>query len=349
MRCRIVWSLCIAGTLFAFRVSFAQGGPAVPVLCYHGFSGDTSAAQGKLTESYARFGEMLRFLKDEGYRTMFPEELLRDHARVEKAIIMTFDDGRKDQLKAAAMMREYGMRGIFFVVPSRIFGDSSKYLTSRDLALLTQWGHQIGVHGFAHQSMVESSGETENVRTLALKTVKEAVPSQSDFPNFAFPFGHYDTSSVALTSGYFRFLHTVNPGYWDGRSTLLPRLLVTADKPIVFLMDYVKRSSRFKPSLVRITPDGGIGNVVSFKVTGAVEPIDLSVMAVSADRDGYHYATHTVGDFVSGSGDSLFFDLRRYIERFYQEKRAVLSYAFVKSHDSSIFYVSSGQTHWVAR
>lgn len=334
--------------LLVGAVSFAQVREAVPVLCYHGFAEDTSAIRGKLTEPYAQFEEMLRFLAKNGYQPSFPEELQTVGPDMKKPIIITFDDGRKEQLRAAALMQKYGMKGLFFVIPSRISEESNEYLTPADLAMLTSWGHQIGVHGYAHRSMVESPEETEAVRNAALGVVKAAVPSQRVFPSFAFPFGHYDTSVVDLTMQGYRYLHTVNPGYWDRRSNLLPRMLITRDKPPIFFEKYIRESSRFNPPLVAITQNGGRRNVVSFRLTDTVAAAVLEILAVSADRDGYHYTSHKVGDHASIHGNVLLFDLRKHLESFYQTTRMVLSYAFVK-RDSSVFYVSSGQTHWVEK
>lgn len=340
----------VAGAFLLASVSFAQIRGPVPVLCYHGFADDTSVIRGKLTELYARFEEMLKFLNENGYQTSFPEELQTSERGRAKPIILTFDDGRKDQLRAAEMMREYGMRGIFFIIPSRISGEGNEFMTKQDLALLTMWGHQIGIHGSAHRSMVESPEETEAVRTsAALEVIKEAVPSQRAFPSFAYPFGHYDTSIVAMTAEMYRYLHTVNPGYWDGRSNLLPRMLLTNDKPAVFFQDYIKRSSQFSPSLVAITQNGAVGNVIAFRITDPVTMNDLAIIAVAADRDGYHYTSHPAADVVSVEGDVLLLELRKYLVDFFQPTRIVLSYAFVKRDNSSFYYISSGQTNWVEK
>lgn len=221
-------------------------------------------------------------------------------------------------------------------------------MTKEHLVFLQDLGHQIGIHGFSHRSMVESPEETEAVRSQALRVIQEAVPSQRAFPSFAYPFGHYDTSIVKLTSGIFRYLHTVSPGYWDGRSKLLPRMLITSDRPAEFFQEYIRTASSFKPVLVPITQDGAWTGVVRFRIDGAV-PSGFGIIAVSADKDGYHYTSHPAADVISVEGTILSFDVQKYLRNFFQETRNVLSYAFVGKNGSSLYYISSGQSNWVKR
>ncbi|MBI4429976.1 MAG: polysaccharide deacetylase family protein, partial [Ignavibacteriales bacterium] len=257
----------LAGATLLCTLSFAQVNAPVPILCYHGFASDTSALQGKLTEKYGRFDKMLEFLIDHGYQTVFPEELEVEEVDIKKPVILTFDDGRKEQLRAAEMMNKRGMRGIFFIVPSRISSAGrSEFLTKEDLAILWELGHQIGVHGFSHRSMVESPEETEAVRTQSLPVIQEAIHMQRVFPSFAYPFGHYDTSVVQVVSEFYRYLHTVNPGYWDGRSKHIPRTLITNDRPEEFFQEYILKSSEYQPSLSSLLKDGSQANVVPFRV-----------------------------------------------------------------------------------
>ncbi|HLF19857.1 MAG TPA: polysaccharide deacetylase family protein [Bacteroidota bacterium] len=337
----------LTGTILLCTLSFAQVGTPVPVLCYHGFADDTTAIQGKLTEKYRRFDEMLQFLSSHGYQTVFPEELDEVDAPIKKPIILTFDDGRKDQLRAAEMMKERGMRGIFFIVPSRISSGRAEFMTNDDIALLSAQGHQIGVHGSSHRSMVESPEEKEAVRTQALSVIKDAVPSQTVFPSFAYPFGHYDTSVVEVVTELYRYLHTVSPGYWDRRSHHIPRMLITSDKPVEFLQDYVLRSYEFRASLNSLIKDGAQASVVPFRIVGRVSVSGLNIIAVSADREGYHYSSHSAVDVVSIRESVLRFDIRKFLKLYFQETRAVLSYAFVTGEGSSLRFLSLGQTHWV--
>ena len=342
--------LIIVGSFFLCWVSFSQVGPPIPVLCYHAFASDTGAVQGKLTERFSRFEEMLRFLSAHGYETIFPEELdKRGSLRIKKPVIMTFDDGRKEQIQAAEMMRKYRMRGIFFVIPSRITSGRPDFMNKEDLATLASQGHQIGVHGYSHRSMAESPEEVEDVRTRSRGILQEAVPSQHSFPHFAYPFGHYDSSVVSIAGKIYRYLHTVNPGYWDRRSQQLPRMLITSDKPIGFFQNYVRLAPQFKPSLISLTPDGGQANLVAFRIVDPMSIPEIEVMAVSSDRDGYLYTSRPCANVVAIQKLTLVFDLQKFLKLYFQDSRKVLSYAFMRNNDSSFYYLSTGQSNWVIR
>jgi peptidoglycan/xylan/chitin deacetylase (PgdA/CDA1 family) len=73
----------------------------------------------------ASFGRKLRHLADNGYVTLSADEYFRVLVGVgpvpEKAVVLTFDDGRGSVWSIAGpLMRRYGMKGIVFLVPGRM-------------------------------------------------------------------------------------------------------------------------------------------------------------------------------------------------------------------------------------
>jgi peptidoglycan/xylan/chitin deacetylase (PgdA/CDA1 family) len=95
---------------------FVTGGPLprgdVPVFVFHSVEPET-------------FGRKLRHLADNGYRTLSIEEyyqgLLGARPFPEKAVLLTFDDGRGSLWSVGApLLRRYGMRGVCFLVPGRM-------------------------------------------------------------------------------------------------------------------------------------------------------------------------------------------------------------------------------------
>lgn len=322
----------------------------IPVLCYHGFTDDTSGSTGKLTEQYARFEEMLRFLAQTGSQSVFPEEIHAVPGAPSRPIIITFDDGRKDQLRAAKMMHQYGFKGIFFVIPARIEAESEQFMTPTDLRQLNHWGHQVGVHGFEHRSLPSTPKETDASVSTSLERLRLILSGQSSFPNFAYPFGHYDSATYSRTAGAYKFLHTVNPGYWDGMSDLLPRMLITSDNPVDFFKAYVLASAEFRPVLELMTPDGSTAEMVEFR---SLHPIDikrLEILSVSVDKEGYHYAMHPAVSALQLEGSRVMLDLPGHLQRYYHDTRTVISYALVeRGEQGEIIYLSPGVMHWVVR
>jgi peptidoglycan/xylan/chitin deacetylase (PgdA/CDA1 family) len=95
---------------------FVTGGPLprgdVPVFVFHSLEPES-------------FGRKLRHLADNGYVTLSAAEyhqgLLGGRPFPEKAVLLTFDDGRGSLWTVGApLLRRHGMRGVVFLVPARI-------------------------------------------------------------------------------------------------------------------------------------------------------------------------------------------------------------------------------------
>lgn len=98
---------------------FVTGGPLprgqVPVFVFHSLEPKRFAAQ-------------LQHLKDNGYVTLGADEYFRvlvgAVAPPEKAVVLTFDDGRASLWSVGApLLKYFGMRGIVFLVPGRTRND----------------------------------------------------------------------------------------------------------------------------------------------------------------------------------------------------------------------------------
>jgi peptidoglycan/xylan/chitin deacetylase (PgdA/CDA1 family) len=95
---------------------FVTGGPLppgdVPVFVFHSLEPDS-------------LGRKLRHLADNGYVTLSGTEyhdiLCGKKAAPDKAVLLTFDDGRGSLWTVGApLLRQYGMKGVVFLVPGRI-------------------------------------------------------------------------------------------------------------------------------------------------------------------------------------------------------------------------------------
>ncbi|HEU0078955.1 MAG TPA: polysaccharide deacetylase family protein, partial [Longimicrobiaceae bacterium] len=141
-------ALCCGASPAASQQVQAQGG--IPVLAWHRFADRPAPEAGSLTESYAGFGEMLAFMRREGFRSVFPEEVRPGAGR---QVVLTFDDGPEESLRAAEMLERHGFRGIFFVIPARTRADGEGYLTPAEAERLARAGHRVAAHGYDHRSM----------------------------------------------------------------------------------------------------------------------------------------------------------------------------------------------------
>lgn len=324
----------------------AAGEVGIPVLTWHGFADSLTGQGGNLTETYARFEEMLRFLRDQGFRSVFPEEVRPgdDHRRL---VVLTFDDGPRNHLRAAEILERYGFRGIFFVIPNRIRNGHPQHLTQDEVRRLMRGGHRVAAHGYYHRSLAGSGAEVAASLARSPGIMRAHGEPRAATADFAFPFGHYTPEVAEALAGTYRWLHTVDPGYWDGRSALLPRLLLMNDVDLSLFTDYVAGGAGNLPAWEPLFPSGGMGDSVAFLAHGTPVPADLALFAVSADAEERSYAAHPLGENVRVRGDTVWVDLRAHTRRWFPPERIAISYALVTREGGRMRYLTPGLLHWL--
>jgi peptidoglycan/xylan/chitin deacetylase (PgdA/CDA1 family) len=72
-----------------------------------------------------------------------------------RRIVLTFDDGTADHLRAGEELARRGLPGIFFVPAGKV--DSAGYLTQEEVRELQALGHVIGSHAYHHAPLEELS------------------------------------------------------------------------------------------------------------------------------------------------------------------------------------------------
>lgn len=323
-------------------VAPCEGCGGVPVLAWHGFADSVGARDGTLTETYAAFEEMVAFLAGNGFRSVFPEQ-----ARVGRGrqVILTFDDGTRGQLRAAEILERHGFRGIFFVIPTRTAGGDPRFMDAADLERLARAGHRVASHGYQHRSLPGSGTEVAASLVRSTRMLGERAQPWARY-DFAFPFGHYTTEIAEAVAGGYRYLHTVNPGYSDGASPLLPRMLVMSGVEPALFREYVLGGAHYRPTLRPLTPDGEVAGRIAFLARGPV-PEGLELFAITADASGRSYVSRRLGEDVRVAGDTVWVDLAGYMARHYPPGRAVISYALVTRENGRLRYASPGMLNWI--
>jgi peptidoglycan/xylan/chitin deacetylase (PgdA/CDA1 family) len=317
----------------------------VPVLAWHNFADSASPQEGSLTESYAAFEEIVAFLAGNGFRSVFPEEVRMGADRAERQVILTFDDGTRGQLRAAEILERHGFRGIFFVIPTRT-GSDERFLSADDLERLSRAGHRVAAHGWQHRSLPGSGTEVAASLVRSTRLLGEGAQRSARY-DFAFPFGHYTAEIAEAVAGSYRYLHTVNPGYWDGASALLPRMLIMTGVDPALFREYVLGGAHYRPTLRPLTPDGEVTGRVAFLARGRV-PDGLELFAITADASGRSYVSRPLGEDVRVAGDTVWLDLAGYMGRHYPPGRAVISYALMTREGGALRYASPGMLNWIS-
>ncbi|MBN1831977.1 MAG: polysaccharide deacetylase family protein [Deltaproteobacteria bacterium] len=190
----------------------AKGYQVVPILNYHHFLEDCDSP---LCVPPAVFDQHMKYLKDNGYRTVTMEDLQGflqyRKALPKRSLMITIDDGYRSAYDIAyPILKRYGFTATFFIYTDYI-GVSGKAITWGQLKEMNADGFQIGSHTLSHSDLtMKKEGESE--KDYLTRIEKELMGSKQiidmnltqDTMAIAFPFGRYDENILSLTeqAGY---------------------------------------------------------------------------------------------------------------------------------------------------
>ena len=175
----------------------------VPVLYYHSIDPSES---NEVILSPQKLKAQLQYIKDSGYTTLTMTELndyISKHTPIpEKSIVITFDDGYKDNYtNAFPILKELDMKATIFVITSVI--DDGYYLSKNEIKELSDYGIDIQSHTVKHLHLNTLSYEEQ---LQELKSSKETLEAITNKPviSVAYPFGDHNenTLKAAKASGY---------------------------------------------------------------------------------------------------------------------------------------------------
>ena len=160
-----------------------------------------------LSVPLADFEQHMKWLKEYGYTSITPEELyefiVNGSELPEKPVLITFDDGYKDNYtNAYPIMKKYGFKGTIFVVTG-FLGVYDNYMTWEQAKELSDNGFSIESHTYSHKSMTETSDEEISKElTKSRDTIKNKLGIDADF--MAYPTGTYNLHIAELVqkAGY---------------------------------------------------------------------------------------------------------------------------------------------------
>ena len=97
-----------------------QGGQVpLPILLYHSVN-DTPVGLPELTVSSESFEQQMKYLSDNGYTPIYFNEI-KNCAKVEKPILITFDDGYSDNFTCAyPILKKYNCKATVFMIANKI-------------------------------------------------------------------------------------------------------------------------------------------------------------------------------------------------------------------------------------
>ena len=189
-----------------------KGFQTVPVLTYHRFGDNCDSP---LCMPARVFEAQLRYLKENGYHSVSPEELLAflqyKQPLPKKSVWITMDDGYRSTYDIAyPILKKYGFTATMFVY-TEFVNASRLAVTWSQLKEMQANGFTIGSHTISHSDLTKPRpGEsTEDfIRRVRweLGESKRIIDKKLGQDTFvlAYPFGYYDRRAVNLAheAGY---------------------------------------------------------------------------------------------------------------------------------------------------
>jgi peptidoglycan/xylan/chitin deacetylase (PgdA/CDA1 family) len=167
----------------------------VPILMYHRIregSGDRHPFY-ETSTSPRLFAEHMRYLNENGYRTVGLDDVMNGSPASEPRVAITFDDGYEDfYTHALPVLSSYGFRATVFVVssfpqcPERNLGQD-RYLNWTQIRELLALGNEIGSHTVSHPDLHRIPGERLEYEVAESKRVIEQETG-ARIDSFAYPY-----------------------------------------------------------------------------------------------------------------------------------------------------------------
>ncbi|GAB95226.1 peptidoglycan/xylan/chitin deacetylase (PgdA/CDA1 family) [Kineosphaera limosa] len=170
----------------------------VPVLCYHQVrpweAGDTSYNRSMLIIPPQNFGAQLDGMKAAGYTAISPaqyrEHLFFGAQLPEKPVILSFDDGKDNQIsQAMPALVQREMTGTFFIM-TVILG-SSGWMKRDDVKRLADAGMTVASHTWDHHMVTKYTQKDYATQLGEPRDLLRKLSGQ-EVDDFAYPYGAWN-------------------------------------------------------------------------------------------------------------------------------------------------------------
>lgn len=188
----------------------------IPVLMYHGIidklQSEIHPGGNFYSLTASDFRYHLDLIKSFGFNTITFNELSGSENLPPDPLIITFDDGERNNIEVAIpILQEFGFRAVFFVSTDSI--NSEGYLTEEDIALMSQADMEIGSHGKTHQFLSDLDIPELNRELRESKSFIEDI-TDIEVSILSLPGGRgNDIILETASSAGYKYVANSKPGY----------------------------------------------------------------------------------------------------------------------------------------
>lgn len=202
-----------------------------------------------------KFEEQMRFLRDNGYQTLFFSEL--EKSLPEKAVVVSFDDGfRTVYEKAAPTMKKYGIKGNIYLPTAYIDADSHfmTWAMTKELYHSHQFEMQAHTHNHKDIRLLSEDGMKEEI-DRSNRMFREHLGYEPIA--FCMPFGTYDRKSVRILKDNSNYKYLLGSYYGTVSSgkmkrDILPRIGISNDDQLSVFQNKLEGKLNWKGPLQKL-------------------------------------------------------------------------------------------------
>jgi peptidoglycan/xylan/chitin deacetylase (PgdA/CDA1 family) len=198
-----------------------QRSAEIPILMYHYISApppDADKYRRDLSVTPEDFEAHLAWLRSQGYESITLRELVfhlwAGWPLPAKPIVLTFDDGYRDQYtNAFPLLQKYGYVGTFFLVTRPIDDGDPNYMTWEMVSEMQRAGMSMQPHGYRHFDL---KGRPVDFLVYEIVGAKEAIEARTGEVTrfFCYPSGSYDERTIRVLE---------SAGFWAAVTTIAGR------------------------------------------------------------------------------------------------------------------------------
>lgn len=204
---------------------------ATPILMYHSIDKNKVGTYAAVSEEI--FHKQMRFIKEKGYRTLTFSQYCRRLKNNEKisrnTIVITFDDGYKDNLKAVKILKNMQIPATIFLITDNI--GKTGYLSKKDIAdFLENSPVEIASHTLTHKYLPT---ETEQNQKKEIFDSKKQLEDTFDreIKTISYPIGAFNEQTLIETANAdYLCACTTNRGFSQKRNIFALRRIKISNK-----------------------------------------------------------------------------------------------------------------------